>query len=171
MKEKDPSDDYEPTNKYDEVEYRSDAWKTLGVDDVKHTDNVHVEEEEEYVSWGQKKERKAPLVQTNKAPKIIKQVSTTSLDDTSYDTLNFFGSSSKLAKSGYKQVSPAPIIAQPLPCPPSFNDYDEVGPTLEGVRPADDSHLGYALIRKEPKVDHQFHNEEPYAVISKPKRV
>lgn len=162
---------YELVDRYDEVEYRSDAWKTLGVDEVNHTDNVN---EEEYISWGQpKREKKVPIIQTNTAPKVIKQTSTTSLNDACYDTLNFFGSSSKLnvAKSGYKQVSPAPNVPQPLPCPPSFNDYDEVQPTMEGVRLADDSHLGYALIRKEPKVDHQFHNEEPYAVISKPKRV
>lgn len=163
---------YELIDRYDEVEYRSDAWKTLGVDEVNHTDNTL--EEEEYISWGQtKKERKIPVIHTNKAPKIIKQTSSTSLEDACYDTLNFFGSSSKLnvAKSGYKQVSPAPVLPQTLPAPPSFNDYDEVQPSMEGVRLADDSHLGYALIRKEPKVDHQFHNEEPYAVISKPKHV
>lgn len=168
---------YELIDRYDEIEYRNDAWKTLGVDEVKHTDNINEgnTEEEEYISWGQiKKERKTPVLQTtNKAPKVIKQISTSSTEDACYDTLNFFGSSSKLnvPKSGYKQVSPAPSVPQPVIGPPSFNDYDEVQPTMEGVRLADDSHLGYALIRKEPKVDHQFHNEEPYAVISKPKRV
>ncbi|KAJ8930745.1 hypothetical protein NQ314_016417 [Rhamnusium bicolor] len=187
---------YEPIDKYDHVEYRSDAWRTLGIDDPNHTEQVNEDDEEEdYMSWGgirRELENMKPIVQPL-APKIITQNSVTDLDDSYYDKLNFFGSSSKLnVKSGYKQVFPTPIV--PVQTPPSFNEYDEVQCLdMEPVRSADDSHLGYALIRKDPgkdslkeavketeddkkkkerdRVNHQFHNDEPYALISKPKRV
>lgn len=108
---KENSGESDASHKYDEVEYRNDAWKTLGVDNIRHTENVNDRSKgdlEEYVSWGgqAKKERNAPqAVSPHKAPKIIKQTSTSSLEDASYDTLNFFGSSSKLdVAAGYKQV-------------------------------------------------------------------
>lgn len=130
------------------------------------------------------------MIKQPMAPSIITQNSVTDLSDTYYDTLNHFGSTSKLntVKSGYKQVFP--ISINPIQEPPSYNEYDEVQLIdMKSVRPADDSHLGYAKIRKDPgkealkeirdaedkrkddPVNHQFHNEEPYALISKPKRV
>lgn len=142
-----------------------------------------------YVSWGDKATCETEVVKQPLAPSIITQNSVTDLSDAYYDTLNHFGSISKLntVRSGYKQVFPIPI--NPKPEAISFNEYDEVQCVdMESVRPADDSYLGYARIRKEPgrdvlkevkdddktkddHVDHHFHNEEPYAVISKPKRV
>lgn len=163
---------YEPVDKYDEIEYRNEAWKTLGTDDIKHTENIDCNEDfEEYVSWGRSKADQSPVEQ--KLPKASKIITQAATEEDNYDRLNFFGSCSKLnaTKAGYKQVSPAPVV--PMQLPPSFNDYDEVEPTMESIRIADDSHLGYAIIRKAPKepVDHQFHNDDPYAIISKPKRV
>lgn len=180
QKIKPAADNNENSAHYDEVEYRSEAWKVLGTGEIKHTDNVvggNSEDYEIYSSWGSSKkdQQKPSASQTSKAPKVLKQTSNTSADDC-YDRLNFFGSSSKLniAKAGYKKVSPIPVTSNPPPPQQqqqSFNDYDEIEPMVEGIRLADDSHLGYALIRKEVKVDHQFHNEEAYAVVSKPKRV
>ncbi|KAF5295973.1 hypothetical protein FQA39_LY12745 [Lamprigera yunnana] len=163
---------YELVDKYDHVEFRNEAWRTLGTDDISHTENIDEEDLDEYMSWGRTKSNNSPSEQ-KKLPKISKIINCSTTDDDNYDRLNFFGSSSKLnsSKVGYKQVSPAPLV--PMQSPPSFNDYDEVEPTMESVRIADDSHLGYAIIRKTPKdsVDHQFHNDDPYAIISKPKRV
>lgn len=138
------------------------------------------------MSWGGRANREIGIVKQPLAPSIITQNSVTDLSDVHYDTLNHFGSTSKLntVKSGYKQVIPIPIT--PIQEPPSFNEYECID--MEAVRPADDSYLGYARIRKDPgkdvlrevkedqkakddPVNHQFHNEEPYAVISKPKRV
>lgn len=165
--------DYEIVKSYDKVEYRQNAWQELGVDDVSHTENPNLSDEDyaEYSSWGRPVEP-TPEVEVSKAPKVITEPP---MNDISYDKLNFFGSASKLssAKSGYKQVTPAPIVPQ-QPSPPSFNEYDEVNIIMESARLADDSHLGYARVRKSPKenpVDHQFHNNDPYAIISKPKRV
>ncbi|EEZ97502.1 docking protein 2 [Tribolium castaneum] len=162
---------YEPIDKYDKIEYRNDAWKTLGVDDVRHTENPGVGDDDEvYMSWGDQKTSPS-IIPAHKAPKIITQ---TSIED-NYDKLDFFGSSNKLnVKSGYKQISVASGLNTVTA--PAFNDYDEVQPALEEIRLADDKHLGYALVRKSSgkelkNVDHDFHNNEPYAVISKPKRV
>lgn len=180
-----PDPDYEPINtSYDEIEYRNNAWRTMGVDDINHTECEAATEPEEIYndSWGKEKPQK--ILQQSKpsnlAPTVITQKSVT---DDNYDTLDFFSSTTKLAtNSSYKQVNPPPIA--PVIEPPSFNEYDEVETCLQGVRLADDSHLGYASIRKEPPkqtpvpkktnkkdVHHQFHNDEPYAVISKPKQV
>lgn len=179
--------DYEPIDKYDQVEYRSDAWRTMGVDDVKHTETEQLNDEEElYQSWPVKEQVKR-FENLPVKPKTTKIVPLSPQSGDSYDKLNFFGSTSKLdVTSGYKQVIPPP--REMVFIPPSFNEYDEIVPwNSEDIRPADDSHLGYALVRKEKelisnessssgvvkkeKVNHQFHNDEPYAVISKPKRV
>ncbi|KAJ8979447.1 hypothetical protein NQ317_006761 [Molorchus minor] len=187
---------YEPIDKYDQIEYRTEAWRTLGVDEPNHSEQVSENGEEEYKSWGYMKKEldniKPPV--PSLAPKMVTECSTTDLNDTYYDKLNFFGSSSKLnVKSGYRQVLPPPIT-NACPPPPAFNEYDEVlCLDMQPARPADDSHLGYALVRKDPgkdalkevvidhddkngkknkgNVSHQFHNEEPYAIISKPKQV
>lgn len=157
-------------SKYDEIEMISDAWRTLGTDDVNHTENINETLEEEYVSWG----RKEPIF-AKKLPKAVKVITECSTPhEDSYDKLSFFGSSSKLNvnKGGYKQITPLPISSAQN-YTPSFNYYDEVN-VLEGVRLADDSHLGYALIKrgsKDPPVNHVLCNNEPYALISKPKRV
>lgn len=163
---------YEPVHRYDEVECRNNAWKTLGLDDVSHTENtVEDENDEDYASWGRNGVVSPPKLNLM-PPKVINPSSNVV---EGYDELNFFGSSSKLnLNSGYKQIALTP--SSNVPYTPSFNDYDEVEVQMEGIRLADDSHLGYALVRKEksPKddnVNHHFCNNEPYAVISKPKRV
>lgn len=178
--------DYETVCKYDEIEIRNNAWKTLGTDTVNHTENIQnvVEEnEDEYISWG-RNARRQPKVETKdtnnfptsrKASKVITSPSTP-IDNDSYDKLNFFGSSSKLntSKSDYKQISAASMVMNQsvVPVsPPSFNPYDEVSTDLEGIRLADDSHLGYATVRKVKEPEHQYHNEDAYTIISKPKRV
>lgn len=140
------------------------------------------------MSWGGKANQEIEMLKQPLAPSIITQNSITDLSDAYYDKLNFFGSTSKLNSSGYKQVFPSTVNVKPEL--PSYNEYDEVQCIdMEPVRPADDSYLGYAKIRKDSgkdllreikdndekikddSVNHQFHNEEPYAVISKPKRV
>lgn len=162
---------YEVINKYDQIEYRNGAWRTLGIGVISHTENVANppdEEHEVYMSWGEYKKDDVTPTSVTKAPKIITQISTCD----NYDQLNFFGSSTKLnVKSGYKQVSMG--AANAMMSPPSFNDYDEVQPMMEEIRSADDSSQGYGRVRKlsTKDVDHHFHNNEPYAVISKPKRV
>lgn len=125
-----------------------------------------------------------------------------------YDHLSFFGSTSKLCSTpsnGYKQVIPVQInqtsmsSASKESLKQNSNDYDEVGVStvnlgmntvgvgqmgigevsLEEIRLADDSHLGYAVVRKPVAtkekynidLEHRVYNDNPYAIISKPKHV
>nr|WAK97186.1 docking protein 2 [Colaphellus bowringi] len=155
---------YEPINqRYDEVEIRSNAWQTLGIDEPNHIENVNEDDaEDDYQSWGEIK-REIELMKQPPASAIVNHQNVASCD--TYDTLNFFGSTSKLdVNSPYKQVLPAPPPVNPTVERPSFNDYDEVQfIDVEDVRGERD--------RKNAKVNHQFHNDAPYAVITKPKRV
>lgn len=178
-----PEDEYEimpnEGNKYDEIEYRKEAWKTQGISDIRHTESVDdTDDLEEYMSWSRKPEA-APNEPPKPAPKIMTKPS--NAHDEIYDKLQHFGSTSKL-NSGYKQITP---VAQPTQTPfhPSWSDYDEVEVNMQAVRLADDSHLGYGMIRKTPQVPqpkvteaqthiiHQVYNDNVYAVVSKPKQV
>ncbi|XP_076250655.1 docking protein homolog [Rhynchophorus ferrugineus] len=191
--------------KYDTVEQRKDAWRTMGVETPSHTEQLN--DMEEYISWGRNNLTQSMNdmrlidndVRSNEklpAPAVITEHSISS-DDQYYDHLNFFGSSSRLnVSSGYKQVLPPPL--PPSISTPSVNHYDEVQ-CMEPARSADDSHLGYGQIKKDhntgalkevvsmdssnkspqfkqlkkkiENVPHQFQNDKPYAIVSKPKRV
>ncbi|XP_072393146.1 uncharacterized protein Dok [Diabrotica undecimpunctata] len=156
LPEQDPT--YEPIQKYDEIEYRNNAWQTLGIDAPDHTEQIA--EEEDYMSWGEIKKQKE-AIKKPLAPTIITQNTPVDTGDT-YDKLNYFGSTSKInSKSPYKQVFPVPV--NPVSEPLSYNEYDEVQCFTEENQGKKDPN--------DDKVNHQFHNEEAYAVISKPKRV
>ncbi|KAG5895659.1 hypothetical protein JTB14_008668 [Gonioctena quinquepunctata] len=154
---------YEPINqKYDEIELMQNAWQTLGIDPPSHTERVNEDDlDDNYQSWGEIKRQKELLMKQPLVPAIIGQNNPVLPGDT-YDKLNFFGSTSKLnANSPYKQVLPAPVIP-PAFERPSFNEYDEVQfVDVENVLKE----------RKEANVNHQLHNDDPYAVVTKPKRV
>ncbi|CAG9822669.1 unnamed protein product [Phaedon cochleariae] len=151
---------YEPvTRKYDEVEIRNNAWQTLGIESPNHMEQITEDEEQNYMSWGEVR-RGIEAVKQPLAPSIIPQNVPTENDSAQYDKLNFFGSSSKLNfNSPYKQVFPIPV--NPVE-PPSYNEYDEVQCLQNEISVED---------KRKADVAHHFHNEEPYAVISKPKRV
>ncbi|XP_066247271.1 docking protein 3 isoform X1 [Euwallacea similis] len=252
--------------KYDRVESRTDAWKTLGIQDPTHSEMVTKNSVDSYASWGTliKPKSTGDVAKNEKgAPTIITEQTSSSISQ-NYDCLQHFGSSNALNDNpGYKTVPnnisienlqqsdqtyyswctlpgvkpgrgkpeeiPAPAImsetpaddqsydrlnclgkpvnqnvnanykeiSSPMPAIkliPFSNLYEEVNVTSE--RLADDSHLGYAKIKKQPSIDklkgfenhsnpasvggtkddqqtvaHQFQNHQPYAVISKPKRV
>lgn len=120
-------------------------------------------------------------------------------DESDYDKLEHFGSASKLSqKTAYKfasfgnaSQSSHSIVSQNVSSnniPPTidsnsaWSNYDIVE-DMSAVRLADDSHLGYGVIRKKtnhsetastsstigPK--HKVFNNSEYAIVSKPKRV
>lgn len=164
----DTSDDTDISdlNKYDEVEFQQDAWKTRGILQISHTESI--DNDSDHYSNDE--------IQDNLTKNTIKPP--TILLNEKYDKLQFFGSTSKLNIPGYKQVAPL-SIHQPVPSTPSWNDYDEVEVNMQAARLADDSHLGYGMIRKttQPKVtenihvNHEIINDNIYAVVSKPKQV
>ncbi|XP_023021045.2 docking protein homolog [Leptinotarsa decemlineata] len=160
---------YEPIDrKYDEVEIKCNAWQTLGTDPPSHTETIS--DDAEYSSWGEVKQESEILKQKQPlAPAIITR-NTTGAISGRYDKLNFFGSTSKLnANSPYKQVFPIPVNSSFEP--PSFNDYDEVQCLNTEVHSAEKEVIIDPKEKRDAKVNHQFHNEEAYAVITKPKRV
>ncbi|KAH1019147.1 hypothetical protein HUJ04_009011 [Dendroctonus ponderosae] len=131
--------------------------------------------EEQYISWPFK-----PSAGSCKAPNGTQEL-TQAFDEDGYDHLNFFGQTSVFTSPDYKQV----VASSPLhSLKPASNLYEEIN-TIEPTRVADDSHLGYASIKKDStgrvviedsteesqRVAHQFQNHQPYAIISKPKRV
>ncbi|CAG4930715.1 unnamed protein product [Parnassius apollo] len=117
-------------------------------------------------------------------------------EDENYDRLQYFGSTSKLNKySRYKKVEarPTTLALSEVKNKDTWNDYDEVENVMQTARLADDSHLGYGMIRKPntpgpqvptaaqaqalqnqvslEEINHNNCNGTDYAIVSRPKRV
>lgn len=165
---------------YECIENITEAWKTLGIDEVKHTEHVSTPEDElQEFAWQRSKSfnrnetRKISIVDINESTTSVNSasnVSTTRLehvsdDESEYDRLEFFptSSSSKATSSGYKTI--VPIVPPPVKKKaPVSDDYEIITPTelqpstasqdaksnleLAPSRLADDSYLGYGKLRK-----------------------
>ncbi|KAM3958437.1 docking protein homolog [Aphomia sociella] len=181
-----------PSVPYDKVEVRSEAWKTLGIDDPDHTeftpnlgDNPNcmklISRSQDNLNHGL----------------ILIPSPVVDPEDENYDRLQYFGSTSKLNKSSrYKKMEARPTtlaLGDPKSQKDTWNDYDEVENVMQTARLADDSHLGYGMIRKPntpgpqvptaaqvqalqnqvglEEVNHNSCNGNDYAIVSRPKRV
>ncbi|XP_046658337.1 docking protein 2 isoform X2 [Homalodisca vitripennis] len=135
---------------YDDIEVRNDAWKTMGLGVMPHSERPFSSRTEE------------PLeMQTNWQQ----------CEEHHYDKLQHLGPTNKPhPRPGYRQIVG---IAPALPPPCASEDT---------VRAADDSHLGYGVIRKKPVPaeetqpanvgpPHQVYNNMEYAIVCKPNRV
>ncbi|KAG5684112.1 hypothetical protein PVAND_013357 [Polypedilum vanderplanki] len=170
---------------YECIENITDAWKTLGIDDVKHTENVSMPEDEleEFVwqrskSFNRNETRKISIVDINENNTIAATTSISNSskleitkDESDYDRLEFFPTNSKITSSGYTTI--VPIIPLPKKKPLSISDDYEVITPIEEQQPsisalatgaststavqepklapsrlADDSYLGYGVIRR-----------------------
>lgn len=177
---------------YDSIEVRSDAWRTHGIDNVIHTErpkdksnNNERPDDAPYEtmfvtsmsSASGKCKEDAPI--TLASPIIHATPLKTDQDD--YDKLQHFGSSQKLGFSpGYRNPS---LLKGQYNLPGNLDNENgsnwpnyEVVEDMCPVRLADDSHLGYGMIRKktvnnEPVLQHRVCNDSEYAIVSKPKRV
>lgn len=215
---------------YECIENITDAWRTLGIDEVKHTEHVSTPEDElQEFAWQRSKSfnrnetRKISIVDINENTMSVSNsnVSITKLehvsdDESDYDRLEFFPKNIKASSSGYKTI--VPIVPPPVKKkPPVSDDYEIITPTemqpttsmsslqdmktnpeLAPSRLADDSYLGYGVIRKaslppsnssatlsfssssttqtvvlsdDDLLDHHKYNGLDYAIVSKPKRV
>ncbi|KAG7190374.1 hypothetical protein KM043_006483 [Ampulex compressa] len=202
--------DEDEKHPYDLVEVRNDAWKTHGIDSVHHTEraNSSLQNEKDKENDDLQYETMLPIVPPQNSTKgkssigdaqVISSTSHTVpskiKDESDYDKLEHFGSALKLnQKPAYKftnlgNTSQGSHINSTTNCSVSGGDtstawsnYDIVE-DMSAVRLADDSHLGYGVIRKKtnhsetastsstigPK--HKVFNNSEYAIVSKPKRV
>lgn len=215
---------------YECIENITEAWKTLGIDEVKHTEHVSTPEDElQEFAWQRSKSfnrnetRKISIIDINENTMSVSNsnVSITKLehvsdDESDYDRLEFFPTNNKVsnASGGYKTI--VPIIPPPVKKKtPISDDYEIITPTelqptpstshdvktnpeLAPSRLADDSYLGYGVLRKtslpqstsstaisfsststtqtvvisdDELMDHHKYNGLDYAIVSKPKRV
>lgn len=194
---------------YDLVEIRNDAWKTHGIDSVHHTERVNSglpEERDkendnddlqyEIVMPIRNHDTPLPLQNSCKskcgdsAPSSAQIQNIVKTDESDYDKLEHFGSATKLGpKPAYKYTNSSQSIhstniSHGESSNPAWSNYDIVE-DMSAVRLADDSHLGYGIIRKKQDPSettsiagniasgpqHKVFNNSEYAIISKPKRV
>lgn len=177
---------------YECIENITEAWKTLGIDDVKHTENVAMPEDEleEFVwhrskSFNRNETRKISIVDINENnTSVNSSTKEGATDESDYDRLEYFPSNSnKITSSGYTTIVPI----MPLPArkkQPISDDYEIITPTdlhpsqidfnrslsssssagnleqqqqsqqlLAPSRLADDSYLGYGVLRR-PSLPH-----------------
>ncbi|XP_017001457.2 uncharacterized protein Dok [Drosophila takahashii] len=131
-----------PERDYECIENITEAWRTRGVGDVRHC------------------ERMPPILCDNSefvrqscTPKIIDidigEGISTSLSESNYDRLDFLSPNNKTS-SGYKTIVNVTLPANRGRCsPPPPNEYELIAsPDTESFRKADDSHLGYGVLRK-----------------------
>ncbi|XP_076650314.1 docking protein homolog [Halictus rubicundus] len=200
--------DDEERHSYDLVEVRNDAWKTHGIDTIHHTERanslLHSDKSKENEDDFQY-ETVMPLISSQNSSKSKSSISdnpiTTStinasskpIDESDYDKLEHFGSASKINQKGtfkfgnfsnasQNSHSNVSLNSSVVDTTTAWSNYDIVE-DMSAVRLADDSHLGYGVIRKKtnhsdsgstsstvgPK--HKVFNNSEYAIVSKPKRV
>ncbi|XP_003705908.3 docking protein homolog isoform X2 [Megachile rotundata] len=201
--------DDEEKHPYDLVEVRNDAWKTHGIDNIHHTERpnslLHNDKNKEneddfqyetmmpFMSSQSSSKSKSSITDSGVATSTINQVPCKSNEESDYDKLEHFGSASKLAQkgaykfgnfSGASQTSHSNISLNTSVADTNtaWSNY-EIVEDMSAVRLADDSHLGYGVIRKKASLPesvsgnstvgpkHKVFNNSEYAIVSKPKRV
>lgn len=160
---------YETFNRYASVEYRYEAWKTFGVDDVKHLEQntkVTVEKSKSMDNLVPKN-----LKYLKEAPKVIMDHTQT---EEGYDKLIFFGHANRNTPSLYKEINVS-NSTELLFDYNYFKDYDDVD--SKSYKTESDHSSKELLIDKQSKtnndgaINHKLYNNEPYAVITKAKVV
>lgn len=192
---------------YERIENISNAWKTLGVSDVKHTEHMKASDDDliEFV-WQRsqsQKDKKKSLKTLNTYCDADEMSSKKNADEGNYDKLEFFATKHNAA-SDYRTIVTisSPAYKKQTSQPVTSDDYEIIGDCITsepmfGRRLADDSWMGYGVLRK-PAVtssDSNYHaptgshqqssatqnsdellkhwdfNGKEYAVVSKPKHV
>ncbi|CAK9824582.1 Docking protein 2 [Anthophora retusa] len=201
--------DDEERHPYDLVEVRNDAWKTHGIDNIHHTERpnslIHSDKDKEneddfpyetmmpVMSSQSSSKSKSSITDNPVTSSTMNHMPCKPNDESDYDKLEHFGSATKINQKGTFKFGNFSSASQNSHSNVSLNtsvadtntawsNYDIVE-DMSAVRLADDSHLGYGVIRKKtnhsetgstnssmgPK--HKVFNNSEYAIVSKPKRV
>ncbi|KAI5646052.1 PTB domain (IRS-1 type) domain-containing protein [Phthorimaea operculella] len=186
-----------PSVPYDKVEVRSEAWRTLGIDDPDHTEYTpNLSDNPNCLKLISRSQDNLNSSGPESSRIILLPSPVVGPEDENYDRLQYFGSSSKLNRSSrYKKIEarPTTLALNEPKSKDTWNDYDEVENVMQTARLADDSHLGYGMIRKPntpgpqvptaaqaqalqnqvglEEVNHNNCNGTDYAIVSRPKRV
>lgn len=189
--------DLSPTVPYDKVEVRSEAWRTFGIEDPDHQEFApNLSDSSQCLKLISRSQDNLNSTGAESSRIILLPSPAVDPEDENYDRLQYFGSTSKLNKSsGYKKIEarPTTLTLSEAKHKDTWNDYDEVENVMQTARLADDSHLGYGMIRKPntpgpqvptaaqvqvlqnqvglDEVNHNNCNGTDYAIVSRSKRV
>ncbi len=161
---------------YESIETITNAWKTRGIDDIKHTERI-TSPLDEIVDFAWQRTQ-SQVDGCDKRLVISPVESDVAMIDDNYDRLEFFPAKTKTS-SDYKTV--VTINSTAMKPTSTANDYEFIGPDISPCRLADDSYLGYGVLRKpttslnqvsdDEVLAHREYNGLDYAIVSKPKSV
>lgn len=165
-----------PDRDYECIEPITDAWKTRGINNIRHTEHITTPEDEikEFIWMRTKSQRER---KSDEKP----------MDD-DYDKLEYFGSNNKINSSYKSIVLVPPALKKQISQPVTTNEYELIdNPDIQPCRLADDRYTGYGAVRSLPgpqiaskvavtvledeSIDHYQRNGLDYTVVSKAKRV
>ncbi|EDW26744.1 GL14696 [Drosophila persimilis] len=175
---------------YECIENITEAWRTRGVGDVRHCERIPpiLCDTSDFVRSRSGSTRKDLASQSSgsNTPKIIdidigEGVTSPTLavtsnnsvgvlmssSDSNYDRLDFLSPNNKTS-SGYKTIVNVTLPGNRVRCsPPPPNEYELIAsPDTESFRKADDSHLGYGVLRKSTSANNNNSNNNNNIGIS-----
>lgn len=157
---------------YEKIENISDAWRTRGMFDVKHTENMKATDDDFTDFVWQRSQSQKEISGSRKIPITVSaycdadDLSNKRSGDDNYDRLEFFAAKPANASSDYRTIVTitTPIYKKQTSAPVTSNDYEIIGecgtvtsstavttPTNndhKSYRLADDSYMGYGILRK-----------------------
>lgn len=161
---------------YESIETITNAWITKGRSHIEHTERL-ITPEDEIVDFPRQRTQ-SQIDGCDKQVVVSPVEPDTAMLDDNYDRLEFFPAKTKTS-SYYKTVN---INSAAVKATSTRNDYEIIGgPDISPFRLADDSYLGYGVLRKptssvnpvpdDDVLSHRKCNGLDYAIVSKPKRV
>ncbi|ALC48401.1 Dok, partial [Drosophila busckii] len=140
---------------YECIENITEAWKTRGVGDVRHCERIPSVADNDFVRQRSLSKRKEQQQQqsSNSSPNTPKIIDidigegAAPAAEANYDRLDFLSPNNKTS-SGYKTIVNVTLPNRLRCSPPPPNEYELIAsPDTESFRKADDSHLGYGILR------------------------
>lgn len=157
---------------YERIESISNAWKTLGVSDVKHTEHTKASKDDLIEPVWQRSQSQKDKKKTPKALNAYRETdgvsSTANADDGNYDKLEFFATKHNVSND-YRTIVTisSPTFKKQTSQPVTSNDYEIIGdsitPEPKAYRLADDSYMGYGILRKPAAAPNEANHTSPNA--------